>query len=325
MNKPERTGPINETLLDGENYFVSLFIEALSHGLLSQAEADRLRAGFFTVLGRKTLDFTDGKSSSVRAEQAEAIMSSVFWTASLALKACPSVYDAVDMMKSTDAAEIYSAGRKRLETKLKTAKLYRSLVLKTMLKCSNRAYNTTLDDGIRGFFRIYDPEFGADRIGITADYPLFIPVRGLSGAEFICKYLESAYYENLFIGLFRPDAVKNVMKAVCSDPAEDVFSIFGAVLTSALNSALSGGDPMSLKVTKADAGYLAGRMAQLGVYDMRRLYSSAAEKLLSASGVTNTAETAYVVSAAGTVGAEAQRAISLNAADRVFFTTCRDC
>ena len=324
MNKPERTGPVNEALLDGENYFVSLFTEALSHGLMSQAEADSLRAGFFTLLGKKTLDFTDGKSSSVRTEQAEALMSSVFYTASLALKSCPSVYDAIDMMKTQSAEEIYSAGRKRLETKLKTAKLYRSLVLKTMLKCDNRTYKATLDDGIKGFFRLYDPEFGADRTVITADYPLFIPVTGLCGIEFICKYLESAYYENLFCSLFTQDGIKNVLKAVCSDPAEDVFSIFGSVLTAALNCALSGGDPVTLRVTKAGADYLAAKAAPLGVYDMRRLYSSAAEKLLSVAEVKNTAETAYVISAAGTVGAEVHRALSLNAADRVFFATCRD-
>lgn len=323
-NKPERTGPINEALLDGENYLVSLFTETLSHGLMTQAEADRLRAGFFTLLGKKALDFTDGKSSSVRTEQAEAIMSSVFYTASLALKACPSVYDAVDMMKTQSAEEIYSSGRKRLETKLKTAKLYRSLVLKSMLKCDNRTYNATLDDGIKGFFRIYDPEFGADRTGITADYPLFIPVKGLSGIEFICKYLESAYYENLFCSLFPQDGIKSVLKAVSSDPKEDVFSIFGSVLTAALNCTLSGGDPASLRVTKAGADYLAAKMSSLGVYDMRKLYSAAAEKLLIASEVKNTAETAYVVSSAGIIGAEAHRALTLNAADRVFFTTCRE-
>lgn len=323
-NIPERTGALNEALLDGENYLTSLFAECNSHGLISQTEADSLRSGFITLLSKKTLDFTDGKSSSVRTEQAEAIMSSVFYTASLALKACPSVYDAVDLMKSQSAEELYSSGRKRLETKLKTAKLYRSLVLKTMLRCDNRTYKATLDDGIKGFFRIYDPEFGADRIGITADYPLFTPVRGLCGIEFICKYLEAAYYENLFCGLFTNDGIKNVLKAVSSDPTEDVFNIFGAVLTAALNCALSGGDPISLRITKAGTEYLTARMAPLGVYDMRTLYSSAAKKLLSVSGVTNTAETAYVVSAAGAIGAEAHRALSLNASDRVFFTTCRD-
>ena len=47
-----------------------------------------------------------------------------------------------------------------------------------MFKNPNRYYNSTISDGIRAFFKLYD-------YIITADYPQMIQRNGMNGEQFI--------------------------------------------------------------------------------------------------------------------------------------------
>lgn len=68
-----------------------------------------------------------------------------------------------------------------------------------MITTQNETYNDTIIKGIKGFFKIYDPDYNARDMKITADYPLYNNLIGkIEGVEFIEKYLESLYYENEF-------------------------------------------------------------------------------------------------------------------------------
>ena len=75
---------------------------------------------------------------------------------------------------------------------------YNTIFKNNLIKTNNYFYNTTLKEGIKAFFKIYNFSYDACNINITADYePLNRP--NLYGIEFISKYLEYINYENIFV------------------------------------------------------------------------------------------------------------------------------
>lgn len=318
MSNLERSGSINEAFINGKHYFVSLLSEASECGLISSDKINKIRTECLELLAKKSLEFTNGKSSSVRTEDAEAIMNSVFFTIGLSLKEYPSVYDAVDALNKYSIRSIFTQGERKLGIKVNTAHLYAALVAKTMIKSNNYTYNSTLTDGINGFFKVYNRNFGADRTEITADYPLCVPIEDLTGIEFICKYLESVFYENSFCGLFSNSCISAIINGAYNDTAGSVFNIFGTVLSACLCEELCGGNIFSPAPTKAQISILSEKLSKLGIYEIRVLFSEAAKRICKKQEIKNSAEINYVIKSAESISKDVQKALSLNCIDTVF-------
>ena len=104
-------------------------------------------------------------------------------------------------------------------------------VKQNKLNIENDTYNDTIMGGIQGFLKIYDPDFKAQDIKITADYPLYNNLTGkLDGIEFIREYLNSIYLENTFCKKFSEEKIKYLLYGYSHDYKELIINIFEIVL-----------------------------------------------------------------------------------------------
>jgi hypothetical protein len=138
-------------------------------------------------------------------------MESIFFTIGLWLKTYQNPDDAVTALQTAPIEEIYNKGRKRIDTMLKAAKSLHAKLLGELIETPNVFYAATLKDAIPGFFKLYEPDYAAQEIHITADYPLCNPIPRLEGIEFIKAYVAAAYYENRFCGRFPAELIHRVL------------------------------------------------------------------------------------------------------------------
>ena len=240
MESIERISVIDRRILSEEFYMQSLLEEAARCHLLMDADIENIQFGCLELLAYKVERYNGCDSQSIRVEVAENIMKSNLFTIGLHLKSYPSADDAVKALKETALLDLYHLGMKRLEAKRNAAKHLHMLVMQNKLDTENYTYNSTVTDGIKGFFKIYDPEYTAHEIHITADYPLCHPIEDLAGIEFIQKYLESIYYENLFCRCFSSEDIHHLLCGYDADYSDLILNIFEQVLTTALGCKLIG-------------------------------------------------------------------------------------
>lgn len=248
MESIEKINIIDRNRLNEEFYLKSLIEESYVHGLLSSDEIEKIKIECIELLAYKTECYNMGDSSSVRVEDAENIMISNLYTLGIYLKSYTDAEDAVKILKNTGILTLYSYGRKRIETKLKATRHIYEMVIRNKMDTYNYTYHATIEDGIKGFFKIYNPDYEAHDIRITADYPLCCPVMNLVGVEFVEKYLENVYYENMFCNYFSSEDIHHLLCGLDIGYAELVINIFEQVLTCAIGCKLAGIDARSLNM-----------------------------------------------------------------------------
>jgi hypothetical protein len=283
MSEIERSGIIDSERLSGEFYFRSLLDEAQKNGLVSNNDIEKLQYDCFNLLGEKIDRFTNSESSSVPVETAECISKSLLYTIGIALKSYPTPDDAVNALLNTEVGQLYFKGRRIIDKKIQAAKRLYLSMLKSMIATHNYTYKATLQGGIKGFFKLYRPDYSAQEIHITADYPPFCPINDLAGIEFIHKYIKALYYENLFCRMFSDDDIENLLLGYSHDYKEQVFNIFGLVLTNALGRVLLGKNPLGLDIRKEEADDLEECFSRLTKEQLEEkvcaAYSELCEKL----------------------------------------------
>lgn len=260
MKEMASSPSLNPCNLDGEFYVQSLLAEGCRTRMLTEADVSIFQNRCVEFLAQKSKLYTSGDSSSIKIELAQNILESILYTIGVPLKAKePS--SAIALLKSSSIHELYSAGRKKIEIKRRTAKHLHTLVLKTLVRTANETYTSTLVDGIKGFFQLYDADYSAHEIHITADYPLSNPVTHLAGIEFIVEYLRRALYENEFCSRFDPQRIHRAMTAFHAGYQHLVINLFDQVLASSLGCILTDTDLYGLlvprsKVIKLQSGWL---------------------------------------------------------------------
>lgn len=241
---------IDSSKLSGRDYLVTLIREAQATRLIPPETPARIQKESMDIVASLASELTDGASSSIRIEQAQELLLSAFYTAGLALKACDTADEAALRLATEPFRSIYSDGEKIIKKKLASAHMLHRQVSKNLFLTKNVFYASTLIDGIKGFFKLYNPKFGAHETHITADYPTFIPVNDLTGIEFIEKYLEYLDLENRFLLCFDPKAVDAMLFRFDEGYDELVLNLFEHVLTEALCCSITG------NITGSPAGSL---------------------------------------------------------------------
>jgi hypothetical protein len=239
-NNLERISAVKSEKLSAELYFQSLLEEAYSLCLLSDGDIERIQYECLELLANKTERYNGMDSSSIRVEVAQNIMTSNLFTIGLWLKTYPCPDDAVTALKETNISELYQKGRERIDTMVKTAKTIHAKILQNVVDTKNYFYNATVIDAIKGFFKLYYPDFGAQEIHITADYPVFNPMGKLVGIEFIQRYLQAIYYENAFCLNFMPEDIHHLLCGYDEGYQELLFNIYEPILAAAIGCVLAG-------------------------------------------------------------------------------------
>lgn len=121
-----------------------------------------------------------------------------------------------------------------------------------LFETPNVYYRSTIADGIKGFFKLYRPQFSAHEIHITADYPVFAGRPELDGIEFIEQYLHCIEAENAFCVQFCSQDIHHLLCGLIQDYRNIPMNLFEYVMLSALGLVLLNRNPLKLNLSKKD-------------------------------------------------------------------------
>lgn len=253
MNELETVSKIKRENLDEKSYLKTLIEEAYKNDMISDEDIKNMQIQIFELLDERVYKYNGTESSSIRKEIMEQINTSNYYTISLYLKTFKNPDDAVNMLKTKGLKEAYYNGRKRINRLLNIIKVMYIKVKQNKLKTKNTTYNNTIFGGIQGFLKIYDPDFNAQDMKITADYPLYNNLIGKQeGVEFINKYVNSLYIENQFCNLFPSENIEHLLNGYSPEYEDLVINIFEIVLLEAIACKLVGRDIKDLELNECE-------------------------------------------------------------------------
>lgn len=189
------------------------------------ARTNKYEKQLIKLLEYKIKKYNANFTSIININTANKINASNIYTLKLYIK------DDLDMINNNDIIELYLKSKKNLdEIVTKTRMFYYTIFINNLLDINNYFYNSTLKEGIKGFFKIYDTDYSADEIKINADYEPFVCRPMTKGIIFIKEYLEYINYENIFCKKFDYKKIVNGIN-------EDMFiSIYEYIFTKLLLS-----------------------------------------------------------------------------------------
>lgn len=318
MKSIEKISVIDKSRLNEEFYCQSLLEEAYRSSLLTDVDLERIQYEFLELLANRTECYNGQDSSSIRVEVAETIMKSNFYTIGLWLKLFPCADDAVKILKDSRIFDLYHKGLKCIDRKLKVTKNIYRLVIQNKLDTDNYDYNSTIVGGMKGFFKIYNSDYEAHEIHITADYPLCIHIKNLVGIEFIQKYLESIYYENMFCRYFSSDDIHHVLCGYDCGYKDLVINIFEIVLTTAIGCKLAGIDAISLNISYTQIEYLERILSEKSKEDISSMVLKANDDLQNELNIQSKYLQQYMGNSLSAIISTVCNAVKENTLNKVF-------
>lgn len=258
MNELMRRAQIDAAALDEEDYFVSLLSAGHSAGVIDEAAIARIQRESTTLLAQQTALLTGGKSASVRAETAQELLSSVFYTLGIALMGCPSPDAALERVLSVPSDALFAEGQAAIRRRVAYARSLHRRTLAALCPVGNVFFRDTVTGGISGFFKLYRPALFAHETHITADYPTFFGEGRVTGIEFIARYLRNISIENRFFSCFAPEDIARLLGGIDEDWRESVMNLYEPLALAAFGAALTGESARGLDF---DIGSLSARLS----------------------------------------------------------------
>lgn len=253
MNEIEIISKIKREKLDERNYFNSLIEAAYEEQMLTEDDIVNLQIQVLQLLDERVYKYNGVESSSVRKEIIEEISNSNNYTISIYLKTFRNQDEAIKMLKEKGLEIAYQEGRKKIDKMLNIIRVMYIKVKQNKLSIENDTYNDTIIGGIQGFLKVYEPDFKAQDMKITADYPLYNNLIGkLEGVEFIKEYLSSLYLENLFCKKFSEEKIKYLLYGYSHDYKELIINVFEIVLLEVIACKLVKRDIQNLIISAAE-------------------------------------------------------------------------
>lgn len=201
----------------------------------------------FTLLSSLAAKWTRGESGSLPEEKAVELLESMLFVLDMRLKRDPS---------DASVERMFAEGLALAREKVVRCRAAHRRICARLFQTPNVYYGLTLRDGMAGFFKLYDPEFAAQEIHITADYPLCIGQPKQRGVEFIERYLWAAEAENDFLGRFAPDDADRLLRGLCRDYRSTPVNLFAPALLASLSLLLTGRAPRRLDLRRTDVDAL---------------------------------------------------------------------
>ena len=250
MSGMEVISKIKRENLDERNYFKTLIEEAYNNEMLTNDDMVNLQMQILQLLDEKIYKYTGNDSTSIKKEVMEDILNSNSYTISAYLKTFKNPDEAIKTIKEKGLKIAYQEGRKKIDKMLNIIRVMYIKVKQNKLDIPNVTYNDTIIGGIKGFLKIYNPDFKAQDMKITADYPLYNNLIGkLDGVEFIKEYLNSIYLENVFCKKFSEEKINYLLYGYSHDYKELIINIFEIVLLETIGCKLVKRDIQDLAIS----------------------------------------------------------------------------
>ena len=252
MNNISRRGNV---AVDDKKYFSSLLESCYAVGIIDESTIENIKNELIAVLADKCRKYTSNEMGSVRTEIADELMKSIMFTIGVYLKSFEDNEKAINELINTGVEKCLECGENKLKRMVKSSRLFYEQLKNSAVNTDNEIYNSTLFGGLEGFFKLYDTEFFAHEINITADYRTMIYPLGYHGIEFIRRYMEYIYIENKICKCFDEREIKRSLAYYAVDYESSVrdmeLNICSVVLANAAACYIAGEDIFSLNVSEA--------------------------------------------------------------------------
>ena len=244
--------PILPEQLNSRYYFQSLMEQAHFCGLLSDEELSKIQTELLIILAEQTDKWSQGKSSSIPTEKAQELLTSAVFVIGVQLKTYQAPENAVEALKAEPLKPLFEKGLKLVQRKIAISRHRQKRIIAHLLNTPNVYYRATIADGINGFFKLYRPQFSAQEIHITADYPTYLGRPNFDGIEFIERYLRCIEAENEFCMHFAPQDIHHLLCGLTQDYRSIPMNLFEPVFLSALGLAILHRNPEQLDLSRED-------------------------------------------------------------------------
>lgn len=317
MANIERIPKLKRESLSSEHYLASLLEQGYIAQLLSDTELERLQADCLALLAQKSERYTAGGSSSIPVERAQALLASILFTLGVALKTYPNPEDALSALQADGIEATYIQGRQQIDTLLKRAKIRHAALVERLFPTENDFYASTLVAGIQGFFKLYNPEYAAQEIHITADYPVYNPMDRLLGIEFIAQYLEQLYCENAFCLLFPAEDIAHLLYGYDAHYQGLLFNLYEPILAASLGRILAGHSAGQLEITPSIQAVLSQQFHGKHRAEIEPMLAAALSQLALPLSFSKRLQR-YLHESLPTLAATIENGAATNTLDRIF-------
>ena len=152
--------------------------------------------------------YTGYESTSVTYENAEQLMGAVLY--------CINELERADNGGSLSvgklpARQAYDTGMEYVRRKVEKALCIYNETAKTFKDYGNVCLYDTFIKGIPKFFKWYDVKYEPQNTILTLDYPVLFNTNGYTGIDRIYEYLECIRLEQIFLGKFPEEQVKQIL------------------------------------------------------------------------------------------------------------------
>lgn len=317
MNEIEVISKIKREKLDERNYFKTLIEVAYEEQMITENDIVNIQMQILQLLDEKVYKYNGDYSSSIKKETLEEISNSNSYTIGIYLKTFKNPDDALKEIKEKGIKIAYQEGRKKIDKMLNIIRLMYIKVKQNKLNIENDTYNDTIIGGIQGFLKVYNPDFKAQDMKITADYPLYNNLIGkLDGVEFIKEYLNSIYLENLFCKKFSEEKIKYLLYGYSHDYKKLIINIFEIVLLEAIACRLVKKDIQDLSISTAELNEIYLMLEDKDKAEIENIINKMCNELL----LDNDQLQRYIKKNLNSLANTITNAVKQNTLDKVFIT-----
>lgn len=321
MNEIEIISKIKREKLDERNYFNSLIEAAYEVQMLTEDDIANFKIQVLQLLDERVYKYNGVDSSSIRREAAEGILNSNNYTISIYLKTFRNPDDAIKVLKEKGLKIAYQEGRKKIDRMLNIIRVMYIKVKQNKLNVENDTYNDTIIGGIKGFLKIYDSDFKAQDMKITADYPLYNNLIGeLDGVEFIKEYLNSLYLENLFCRKFSEEKIKYLLYGYSHDYKKLIINIFEIVLLELIACKLVKRDIQDLSISKAELNEIYLMLKNKDKVEIENIINEIYKEICNELLLDNEELQRYIKKNLSSIVEIITNAVKQNTLDKIFIT-----
>ena len=321
MNEIEVISKIKREKLDERNYFKTLIEAAFEEQMIIEDDIVNFQMQILQLMDEIVYKYNGVDSSSIRKEVVEEISNSNNYTISIYLKTFENPDEAIKILKEKGLEIIYQEGRKKIDKMLNIIRVMYIKVKQNKLNIENDTYNDTIIGGIQGFLKKYDPDFKAQDMKITADYPLYNNLIGkLEGVEFIKEYLSSLYLENLFCKKFSEEKIKYLLYGYSHDYKELIINIFEIVLLEVIACKLVKRDIQDLSVSTAELNEIYLMFEDKDTAEIENIINKIYKEICNELLLDNEELQRYIMKNLGSIVEIIVNAVKQNTLDKVFIT-----
>ena len=293
MPRKDQLSP-QDFALDAADFFLSAARRAETAGFLSESKADLLKESLWYLLRKQIERFTLQDSSSVPVETAQSLLRSVHYTLGIRLKQSGAGQDPARMLAARPVQALFEEGQQVLQQRLARGSVSLGLLRKTAPALANQAFLDTIGQALPEFFIRYDLWFQAHETPCLIDYPLFEPVTGFSGLEYIERYIKTLGCENAFCRCFSPNATARLLSGYCPEPDRLLINVFEPLLLNALGLTMLGKDPLMLDIPAPEKRGLLNLLTPLSPPALEKKLAQAADTLCGRLGIPGKDAADYV-------------------------------